>query len=123
MPKRPSRLLVRDGAIGTMRLAGPRADSSPVCAHVPAMDEKAFDTELIASFFRLVAEQGWARVSVVAAACAAALPLDQARARFPGRPAVLLRFGRMADQAALTEPPADGSVRDKLFDLDRKSVV
>jgi hypothetical protein len=81
------------------------------------MDETAFDTELIASFFRLTAELGWRRVSVVAAARAAALPLDQARARFPGRAALLLRFGRMADQAALVEPPSDGSVRDKLFDL------
>lgn len=81
------------------------------------MDENAFDTELIASFFRLAAERGWAQVSVVAAARAAALPLDQARARLPGRAAVLLRFGRMADQAALTEAPNDGSIRDKLFDL------
>jgi ubiquinone biosynthesis protein COQ9 len=30
---------------------------------------------------------------------------------------VLLRFGRQADQAALADVPADGSVRDKLFDL------
>jgi len=81
------------------------------------MDEHAFDTELIASFFRVVAEQGWRRASVVAAARAGALPLDQARARFPSRAALLLRFGRMADQAALAQPPADGSVRDKLFDL------
>jgi hypothetical protein len=30
---------------------------------------------------------------------------------------ILLRFGRLADQAALAYAPADGSVRDKLFDL------
>ena len=81
------------------------------------MDDTAFDTALVAAFLRLAAEQGWGRTSVAAAARAADLPLDQARVRFPGRAAVLLCFGRMADQAALAEPPSDGTIRDKLFDL------
>lgn len=83
----------------------------------PAMDDAALDTALVAAFFRLAAEQGWSRANVAAAARAAALPLDQARVRFPGRAAVLIRFGRMADQAALADASADGSIRDKLFDL------
>lgn len=81
------------------------------------MSEADFDSGLIAAFFRLVAEKGWKRVSVAQAARAAALPLAEARARFPSRGAVLLRFGRMADQGALADAPAEGAVRDKLFDL------
>lgn len=81
------------------------------------MDDAAFDSALIGAFFRLAAERGWARASVAAAAREASLPLDEARARFPSRAVLLIRFGRMADQAALADVPADGSVRDKLFDL------
>lgn len=81
------------------------------------MDDAAFDGALIAAFFRLAAERGWARASVAAAAHEASLPLDRARLRFPTRAVVLIRFGRMADQAALAGMSADGSVRDKLFDL------
>jgi len=81
------------------------------------MSDTDFDSALIASFFRVVADKGWPRANVAEAARAAALPLAEARARFPGRAFVLVRFGRLADQAALTEVPADGTVRDKLFDL------
>ena len=81
------------------------------------MSDMDFDSALIASFFRVVAEQGWARASVAQAARAATLSLAEARVRFPGRIAVLARFGRLADQAALADMSADGSVRDKLFDL------
>ncbi len=81
------------------------------------MDDAAFDSALIAAAFQLAAEQGWRRVSVVAAARAAGLPLARARERFPGRAAILLRFGRLADQAALAEAPSEGPVRDRLFDL------
>ncbi len=81
------------------------------------MDDAAFDKALVAAFFQLAAQRGWAHASVAAAAREASLPLDQARTRFPARAVVLIRFGRMADQAALADVPADGSVRDKLFDL------
>lgn len=82
-----------------------------------AMSDTEFDSALIASAFRIAAERGWSQVSVAAAARAAALPLHEARARFPAKPALLLRFGRMADQAALMDAPAEGPVRDRLFDL------
>ncbi len=68
-----------------------------------SMDASEFDRALVASAFALAGEQGWARLSVAEAARRAGLPLDRARARFPGRLAVLARFGRMADQAALAE--------------------
>jgi ubiquinone biosynthesis protein COQ9 len=81
------------------------------------MDDAAFDRALIAAAFQIAAESGWSAVNVVAAARAAGLPLARARERFPGRVAILLRFGRMADQAALAEAPSEGPVRDRLFDL------
>lgn len=81
------------------------------------MDDAEFDRALIAAAFQLAAEKGWRGVTVGSAARAAALPLARARERFPGRPAVLLKFGRLADQAALVEAPGDGPPRDRLFDL------
>jgi ubiquinone biosynthesis protein COQ9 len=81
------------------------------------MDWTEFDRTLIASAFAVAGEHGWHRMSVAEAARRAGLPLDRARARFPGRLAVLARFGRMADQAALAEVPAEGPVRDRLFHL------
>jgi len=81
------------------------------------MDDDAFDRALIAAGFAQAAELGWRRVTVPDAARAAGLPLARARARFPGRMTLLLRFGRIADQAALAELTTDGSVRDRLFDL------
>lgn len=81
------------------------------------MDDDAFDHALIGAAFTLAAETGWRRLNIAAAARAAGLPLPRARARFPSRGALLLRFGRLADQAALADVPAEGTVRDRLFDL------
>src|SRR5579863_2476967 len=81
------------------------------------MDDAEFDRALIAAAFQVAAEKGWRCLSVGAAARAAALPLARARERFPGRAAILLKFGRLADQSALETEPSDGPVRDRLFDL------
>lgn len=81
------------------------------------MSDTEFDTALVTAAFRLAGEQGWRNVNVARAARDAGLSLAEARARFPSKAAVLLRFGRLADQAALTDAPSEGSVRDKLFDL------
>ncbi len=81
------------------------------------MDDAEFDRALIAAAFQVAAEQGWRRLSVAAAARAGGLPLPRARERFPGRAAILLRFGRLADQAALADAPSEGPIRDRLFDL------
>jgi len=81
------------------------------------MDDAEFDQKLIAAAFALAAERGWRRVSPAEAARQADLPLARARERFPSRAAILLRFGRMADQAALGDPPREGTVRDRLFYL------
>jgi hypothetical protein len=81
------------------------------------MDDTAFDKALIHAAFALAARDGWDAVSVGAAAREAALPLEQARARFPGLDAILLRFGRLADQAALTGAITEGTPRERLFDV------
>jgi len=81
------------------------------------MDDAAFDRALIAAAFQQAAAEGWRSVSVAGAARAASLPLARARERFPGRAAILLRFGRLADQAALTDAASYGTARDRLFDL------
>jgi hypothetical protein len=81
------------------------------------MDDEAFDQSLIAAAFARAARDGWAQISVAAAARDANLPLERARARFAGRDAILLRFGRLADEAALTGALIEGSPRDRLFDV------
>ena len=81
------------------------------------MDDKEFDQALIAAALQQAALTGWRSLSIVDAARTAGLPLDQARARFPGPGAVLMRFGLMADQAALAEPATEATERERLFDL------
>ena len=87
--------------------------------HVAMMDDAAFDRALVSAAFAMAAQDGWRRVSVAEAARRGGLPLDRARARFPVRSAILLRFGRIADQTALADlAPDDASpARDRLFDL------
>ena len=89
----------------------------PVPAHDWGMDDIEFDTALIASALKLAGEEGWRAVTAAAAARTASLPLPQARARFPHKSTILLRFGRMADQAALEEVLDEEPVRGRLFAL------
>jgi len=81
------------------------------------MEDTAFDRALIDEAFALVAEKGFRRASVAAAARRSGLPLDRARARFPDMVRVLMRFGSLADQAALGELDPAGSTRDALFGM------
>lgn len=81
------------------------------------MDDTDFDTALIASALTLAGNEGWRSVSVANAARAAGLPLSQARVRFPSKAAILLGFGRMADEVTLEDATDEGPVRDRLFDL------
>jgi ubiquinone biosynthesis protein COQ9 len=84
---------------------------------VDTMDDQAFDASLISAAFALAGETGWKRLRVAEAARRAGLPLDRARLRCPGGIAVLVKFGRLADAAALRGAPADGPERDRLFDI------
>ena len=81
------------------------------------MDTDDFDIALVASALTLAEERGWARVTVVDAARHAGLSLSLARQRFPLQLSILLRLGRMADDVALSDDMAGGSVRERLFDL------
>ncbi len=81
------------------------------------MDDIEFDTALVAAAFIQAGLTGWRSLSVVEAALGAGLPLDRARARFPGPGSILMRFGLMADQAALAETSTELRARDRLFDL------
>jgi hypothetical protein len=81
------------------------------------MTDAEFDAALIAAAFAVAADQGWGGVSVAAAARFGDLKLDRARQRFPGRTAILLRFGLLADQHALSEVIPGAPVREALFDL------
>jgi ubiquinone biosynthesis protein COQ9 len=92
--------------------------------YVGGMDDTEFDRAVIGAAFAQVAERGWLRLSIAAAAREAGLPLDRARLRFPGRFALLIRFGRLADATALASvgavagaDDAATSPRDRLFDL------
>jgi hypothetical protein len=79
--------------------------------------EGAFDEAVIAAVFGQAALRGWAEVSLVEAARDAGLDVGQVRARFPGRGAVLLRFGVLADQAALAGGAGEALARERLFDI------
>jgi ubiquinone biosynthesis protein COQ9 len=81
------------------------------------MDHEAFDEALITAAFALAATDGWQAVSVAAAAREGGLKLDQARARFPSRNTILMRFGRIADQMAIAGAATDGPARERLFDI------
>lgn len=81
------------------------------------MNDMEFDRALVSAAFAEAGEKGWPRMGVASAARAAGLDLGLARARFPGRCAVLLRFGRIADQAALEGAVPGAPVRDELFDM------
>jgi ubiquinone biosynthesis protein COQ9 len=81
------------------------------------MTDTEFDAALVAAAFRLAGEEGWRKINVAAAARAAGLSVAEARGRFPSRSAILLAFGRLADQTALQDVPSEGPERDRLFDL------
>lgn len=81
------------------------------------MEDTEFDQALVAAVFEQAALTGWRGLSIVEAARAVGLPLDRARARCPGPGAVLMRFGLMADQAALAQPATEPLPRDRLFDI------
>ena len=81
------------------------------------MEDQAVDQVFVTAVFQQAAFRGWADVSLTEAAQDAGLPLPTVRARFPDKSAVLLRFGVMADQAALAGGSAEPAARERLFDM------
>lgn len=83
--------------------------------HLAPLDDAAFDKALIAAAFHQAARIGWRNVRIATAANEAGLSVARARHRFPSRASVLVRFGRLADAAALGEPAEGETVRERLF--------
>jgi hypothetical protein len=81
------------------------------------MDTNEFDKAVVAAVFGSAGLVGWRDTSLVGAARDAGLDLVRLRVRFPGKGAVLLRFGVLADQAALAAMQPGGTPREALFDL------
>jgi ubiquinone biosynthesis protein COQ9 len=81
------------------------------------MNDSEFDGAVVTAVMAEAGVHGWRGASVVEAARAAGLDLGRVRTRFPSKLVVLLRFGTMADQAALSDAALSGAVKDRLFDM------
>jgi ubiquinone biosynthesis protein COQ9 len=81
------------------------------------MNDSEFDAALVTAVLAQAGERGWRTVSVVEAARHAGLDLGRARQRFPSKLVALIRFGTIADQAALSGATIAGPVKDRLFDM------
>ncbi len=81
------------------------------------METNEFDKAFIGAVFMQAGLVGWRDTTLVGAARDAGLDLARVRARFPGKSAMLLRFGVIVDQAVLAAAPQQGTPREKLFDL------
>lgn len=82
------------------------------------MQTHEFDAAVVGAVFRQAGLVGWRDTNLVEAARDAGLDLVRLRIRFPGKTAVLMRFGTMADQAALQAGAAAvGTARERLFDV------
>jgi ubiquinone biosynthesis protein COQ9 len=86
------------------------------------MNDVEFDEALVAAVFAQAGDRGWRSVSLVQAARDAGLDVGRTRSRFPSRAAVLMRFGAIADRAALEAAPSSGPVKDRLFDMIMRRV-
>jgi hypothetical protein len=81
------------------------------------MSDEEFDAALLKTAFAIGAERGWRHVSPAAAAREGGLDLARARERFVGPGAILRKFGKLADEHALTGALIEGPVKDRLFDV------
>ena len=81
------------------------------------MNDSEFDEALVTAVLAEAGLRGWRSVSLVETARDAALDLARVRTRFPSKLTVLMRFGTMADQAALGDAVIVGAVKDRLFDM------
>jgi ubiquinone biosynthesis protein COQ9 len=77
---------------------------------------------LVSACFVQIAARGWTLLSIPQAARDAGIPLDHARRSLPGRCALLMQFGALADAHTLKDAPAEGEPRDRLFDLTMRRV-
>ena len=92
------------------------SDDIPTTPMNASMTTVEFDAAVVAAVFMQAGLIGWRDTSLVDSARDAGLDLARVRLRFPGKGAVLLRFGVMADQAALAATPTKGTHRERLFE-------
>jgi hypothetical protein len=81
------------------------------------MNDREFDAALVTAVLAEAGLRGWRDASLVEAARVASLDLGRVRRSFPTKLTVLMRFGTIADQAALTDAHTVGAVKDRLFDM------
>jgi len=93
--------------------------SGGAAAAPPSERDRIIDAAL-----RLIAQQGWRRLSLAAIAAEADLPILAVYRAFRSKPAILCGFSRRIDEAVLATPPdgdaaadADERPRDRVFDL------
>lgn len=84
---------------------------------IKVMNDSDFDAAVVTAVLAQAGARGWRGTSLVEAARDDGLDLVRLRRRFPTKLAVLVRFGTMADQAALTGAATEGAVKDRLFDM------
>jgi AcrR family transcriptional regulator len=74
---------------------------------------------MLAAALALAAERPWREIGLAEIAAEAGLPLDQAYAACPSRPAILAALQRRIDRTALADAAGAGEdgQRDRLFDL------
>ncbi len=81
------------------------------------MNDSDFDAAVVKAVLAQAGDRGWRGASLIEAARDAGLDVVRLRQRFPSKLAVLVRFGTMADQAALAGAATEGAVKDRLFDM------
>jgi AcrR family transcriptional regulator len=92
--------------------------SGGAAAAPPSERDRIIDAAL-----RLIAEEGWRRLSLAAIAAEADLPILTLYRAFPSKAAILCGFSRRIDEAVLATPLDSGSAeederpRDRVFDL------
>jgi AcrR family transcriptional regulator len=83
---------------------------------MPKTDKR---TKIVDAFMQLLAEHGWANVSLGMIAGRAGVPLSELRAEFDGKGAILAAFAREIDRRVLDgidAQLADEPARERLFD-------
>ena len=102
-------------------MAKGRSPRRPGDAAAPPPSER---DRIIDAAMRLIAREGWRRLSLTAVAAEAGLPILALYRTFPSKPAILCGFSRRIDEAVLATPldgeaaaEADERPRDRVFDL------
>jgi AcrR family transcriptional regulator len=93
---------------------------SPRVSGGPAPSPSSERDRIIDATLRLVASEGWRRLSMAAIAAEAGVPILTLYRAFPSKPAILHGFFRRIDEAVLEAPldaDSDERPRDRVFDL------